>query len=265
MMRNKFSDGTVLKMDFNKAKINHNNAIFAYTALISDLVVEKIYLGFLTNLPAETIEIVDVDGIFSEQNVASLSQSKETKTLSKVNGLESKIILTQQQMIGEKAKYLPKLSLNGYLGADQFSNELQPFQSNSWFGNSFVGLALRVPITLGENKSNKISQFQSQIKSLNFQKEEELKEAEINKLTALQAISKLKEEGKAYALNVDLLKENVQLFNERFQAGQEMYENVNLEEIAYQKEVQQLNNVNSKIWQQWLVFLKNAGTLDTLK
>lgn len=265
MMRNKFSDGTVFKMDFNKAKINHNNSIFAYTALISDLVVEKIYLGFLTHLPAETIEIVDVDGIFSEQNVASLSQWKETRTLSKVNGLESKILLTQQQIIGEKAKYLPKLSFNGYLGADQFSNELQPFQSNSWFGNSFVGLALRVPITLGENKSNKISQFQSQIKSLNFQKEEEVKESEKNKQTALQAISKLKEEAKSYALNVDLLKENVQLFNERFQAGQELYENVNLEEIAYQKEVQQLNNVNSKIWQQWLVFLKNAGTLDKLK
>jgi outer membrane protein TolC len=168
-------------------------------------------------------------------------------------------------MSAEKVKYLPKLALNGYLGADQFSNDLKPFQSNTWFGNSFVGLALRLPITIGENKLNKKSQFQSQIKSLNFQKEEELKESEKNKQTALQAISTLKEEAKSYSMNVDLLKENVQLYNERLQAGQETYENVNLEEIEYQKEKQKLNNVNNKIWQQWLLVLKNAGMLDKLK
>jgi len=66
-------------------------------------------------------------------------------------------------------------------------------------------------------------------------------------------------------MNVDLLKENVQLYNERLQAGQETYENVNLEEIEYQKEKQKLNNVNNKIWQQWLLVLKNAGMLDKLK
>ncbi|MBC7525770.1 MAG: TolC family protein [Flavobacterium sp.] len=265
IIRNKFSDGNILKMDFNKAKINHNNSIFAYKELISDLIVEKIYLAFLTNLQVETIDIVDVDNIFREQNLNILTQSKETKNLSKINELDSRIILAQQQIRGEKAKYLPTLSLNGYLGADQFSNDLQPFQSNTWFGNSFVGLSLRLPVTIGENKSNKISQFQSQIKSLNFQKEEELKQSEKNKQTALQEISTLKEEAKSYSLNIDLLKENVQLYNERLQAGQETYDNVNLEEIEYQKEIQKLNNVNNKIWQQWLLFLKNAGMLDKLK
>ncbi|MBC7525065.1 MAG: TolC family protein [Flavobacterium sp.] len=265
IIRNKFSDGTILKMDFNKAKINHNNSIFAFKELISDLIIEKIYLAFLTNLQANTIDIVDVDNIFTEQNLNLLTQSSETKTVSKINELDSRILLAQQQIKGEKAKYLPKLSLNGYLGADQFSNDLQPFQSNTWFGNSFVGLALRLPITIGENKSNKISQFQSQIKSLNFQKEEELKVTEKNKQTTLQEIVSLKEEAKSYSLNIDLLKENVLLYNERLLAGQETYENVNLEEIEYQKEKQKLNNVNKKIWEQWLLFLKNAGMLDKFK
>jgi len=262
---NKFSDGNISKMDFNKAKINHNNSIFAYKELISDLIVEKIYLAFLINLQAKTIDVVDVDKIFTEQNLNALTQSNETKTLPKINELDSKILLVQQQISGEKVKYLPKLFLNGYLGADQFSNDLKPFQSNTWFGNSFLGLALRLPITIGENKLNKISQFQSQIKSLNFQKEEELKESEKNKQIALQEIGNLKEEAKSYSLNVDLLKENVQLYNERLLAGQETYENVNLEEIEYQKETQKLNNVNNKIWQQWLLVLKNAGMLDKLK
>jgi len=262
---NKFSEGNILKMDFNKAKINHNNSIFTYRELISDLIIEKIYLAFLTNLQAETLDVVDVDNIFTEQNLNILSQSNERKPLPKVNELDSRILLVQQQIRGEKVKYLPKLNLNGYLGSDQFSNSLQPFQSNTWFGNSFVGLALRLPITIGENKSNKTSQFQSQIKSLNFQKEEEIKESEKNKLTAVQEIITLKEEAKSFSLNIDLLKENVQLYNERLLAGQETVENVNLEEIEYQREIQKLNNVNNKIWQQWLLFLKNTGMLDKLK
>ena len=262
---NKFSEGNILKMDFNKAKINHNNSIFTYRELISDLIIEKIYLAFLTNLQAETLDVVDVDNIFTEQNLNILSQSNERKPLPKVNELDSRILLVQQQIRGEKVKYLPKLNLNGYLGSDQFSNSLQPFQSNTWFGNSFVGLALRLPITIGENKSNKTSQFQSQIKSLNFQKEEEIKESEKNKLTAVQEIITLKEEAKSFSLNIDLLKENVQLYNERLLAGQETVENVNLEEIEYQREIQKLNNVNNKIWQQWLLFLKNTGMLVKFK
>ncbi len=264
IVQDKFADGTSLKMDLNKAKINHNNSVFVYKELISDLIVEKIYLGFLTNLEPETIDVVDVDHTFTEENLIALAQSNEAKTLSKISELDSRISLAQQQIKGEKVKYLPRLNLNGYLGADQFSNELKLTQSNTWFGNSFLGLSLRVPITIGENRTLKQTQFQSQLNSLNFQKEEELKDAEKNKQSALQEIATLKEEAKSYSLNIELLKENVQLYNERLQAGQESYENVNLEEIAYQKEIQKLTNVNNKIWQQWLLFLKNAGMLDRL-
>ena len=264
IVRSKFLDGTSLKMDFNKAKINHNNSVFVYKELISDLIIEKIYLGFLTNLEPETVDVVDVDQTFTEENIIALAQSNEVKTLSKISELDSRISLAQQQLKGEKVKYLPKLNFNGYLGADQLSNELKPTQSNTWFGNSFLGLSLRLPITMGENRAVKLTQFQSQLNSLNFQKEEELSDSEKNKQSALQEIATLKEEALSYSVNIELLKENVQLYNDRLEAGQESYENVNLEEIAYQKEVQKLTSVNHKIWQQWLLFLKNAGMLDRL-
>lgn len=264
VVRDKFLDGTSLKMDFNKAKINHNNSVFVYKEFISDLVIDKIYLGFLTNLEPESINVVDVDRIFSEENLIGLAQSNDAKTLSKINELDSRISLVQQQIKGQKAKYLPKLNLNGYLGADQFSNKLKPIQSNTWFGNSFLGLSLRLPVTIGENKTGRMTQFESQISSLNFQKEEEIRVSDKNKQTALREIATLQEEAKSYSVNIDLLKENVALFSERLQAGQETFENVNLEEIAYQKEIQKLASVNSKIWEQWLLFLKNAGMLDQL-
>jgi outer membrane protein len=221
-------------------------------------------LSFLINLNAETFEVVDVDSIFSEQNLESISKPLTTENLSKVNEFETRISLAEQQIKSEKTKYLPKLSFNGYLGADQFADDLQPFQSNTWFGNSFVGLGLKLPVLMGENKSNKISQFQSQIKSLKFQKQEELNLTEKNRQTAIQEISILKGQQKNFSKNITLLQENITLYNERLLAGQETFTNLNLEEIDYQKETQKLNNVKNDIWQQWLLFIKNAGMLQIL-
>lgn len=264
LAKDRFAKGSILKMDLNKAKINHNNAVFAFTETISTLVTDKIYLSFLINLNAETFKVVDVDAIFTEQNLEGISKPLVTENLSKVNEFETRINLAQQQIKSEKVKYLPKISLNGYLGADQYSSTFQPFESDTWFGNSFVGLGLKLPVLMGENKSNKISQFQSQIKSLEFQKQEELNLTEKNRQSAIQEISILKDQEKNFSKNISLLKENITLYNERLQAGQETFTNLNLEEIDYQKETQRLNNVKNDIWQKWLIFLKNAGLMKML-
>jgi outer membrane protein TolC len=264
LAQDRFEKGSVLKMELNKTIINHNNAVFAYTEMISALVIDKIYLNFLTNLNEESYEIADVDSIFIEQKLNAVNQPIATEKLAKVIEFESRINLLRQQLKSEKFKYLPTLQLKGYLGADQFSNELKPFQSGTWFGNSFVGIGLKMPILLGENKSITKNQFQSQMKSLDFQKQEEQERTEKNRQTALQNISVLQEQAKNYSRNLALLKENISLYNERLQSGQETFTNVNLEEIDYQKELQKLSNVKNSIWQQWLLFIKNAGMIKNL-
>jgi len=165
------------------------------------------------------------------------------------------------QLKNEKVKYLPTLSAKGYAGADQFSNQLNPFQSNSWFGNAFVGISARLPLLIGENKKNKQGQYQAQILGLNLQKEEAIKNAAFQKQTAKQEIAKLQAEYNFHKSNVLLYKENLTIYQERLQAGQETVNTINLEEIAYLKETEQLNIVDSKVWQYWLTYLKNAGLL----
>lgn len=264
LAQNRFDKGSILKMELNKARINHNNAVFAFTETIAALVIDKIYLSFLTNIQFTTFEIADVDQVFNEQNLNFITQPVKVENIAKINAVDSKISLVQQQIKSEKVKYLPKLSFNGYLGADQFSNNLQPFESNTWFGNSFVGVGLKLPVLIGENKSNKIGQFKSQIKSLEYQKQDELNLTERNRQTAMQEIAVLQSQVKNYSKNIELLKENIVLFNERLQAGQESFNNINLEEIDYQKEIQKLNTIKKDIWQQWLLFIKNAGMLEKI-
>jgi len=257
----RFLEGKVLKTEVNKTQINHNNAVFSLQELLSSLVVEKIFLGFLINIPANEFDVADADNLFNQTNLALIDESTNVNSLALIQEYDTKVDLVKLQLKNEKVKYLPTLSAKGYAGADQFSNQLNPFQSNSWFGNAFVGLSARLPLLIGENKKNKQGQYQAQILGLNLQKEEVIKNAAFKKQTAKQEIAKLQAEYNFHKSNVMLYKENLAIYQERLQAGQETVNTINLEEIVYLKETEQLNIVDSKVWQYWLTYLKNAGLL----
>lgn len=262
--KNKLEEGSILKTDLNKAQIIHNNAVYNLQSLMAGLVVEKIYLGFLIKLPAHEFDVQDTDNLFTKDNLKWIDQPLNENALPLLQEFSTRTELVKLQMKNEKVKYLPTLSANGYLGADQLTNQLNPFKSNSWYGNSFVGISARLPLLIGENKKNKQSQYSAQIKGYDFQKEEVTKAADLKRQTAMQEIRQLKAEYDLHSSNVLLYKENLALYTERLQAGQETANIINLEEIAYQKEMEQLNIVDTKVWQHWLIYLKNAGLMGKL-
>lgn len=59
--------------------------------------------------------------------------------------LDQKITALQQASV--RRQLWPSLSFNGYLGEQYFSNSLRLGQRDQWFGNSFVNLALRWPLS----------------------------------------------------------------------------------------------------------------------
>ena len=134
----------------------------------------------------------------------------------------------------------------------------------TWFGNSFVGLSVRLPILLNENIGNKKNQLQLQSKSLSLQKEEILNEIEKDKSIALNEINKLKSEYKTTSLNANLYKESLNIIQERFKEGKATVNDVTNEELEFQKENQKLTTRKSAMWLQWLVVLKSSGQLNKL-
>lgn len=58
-----------------------------------------------------------------------------------------KLNQTGQQILLEKAGYKPSLLLNGYLGANHFSDQFDPWDGDKWFPTSYIGVSLNVPIT----------------------------------------------------------------------------------------------------------------------
>ncbi|MDP5172369.1 MAG: TolC family protein [Bacteroidia bacterium] len=55
--------------------------------------------------------------------------------------------LLRTQALNQRKLMLPTLSLDAYLGANHFSNSFEPFNGARWFGNSYAGLSLNIPIT----------------------------------------------------------------------------------------------------------------------
>jgi outer membrane protein TolC len=77
--------------------------------------------------------------------------------------IEEKINLqiSELELSRNKADRLPVLNFEGYLGANHYSYNFNPF--TSYYGNSFLGLSLRWPIYSGDEKKQVIEQSKIQV------------------------------------------------------------------------------------------------------
>lgn len=64
-----------------------------------------------------------------------------------IKSLELDQQINKLQLQGIKKQLLPTLSTNAYLGKQYFSNEFRLDRSDSWYGNSYINLALRIPLS----------------------------------------------------------------------------------------------------------------------
>src|SRR5690606_6937787 len=46
-----------------------------------------------------------------------------------------------------RQEILPKITLNAYIGGQFFDNDFHIFDNNYWYGNSYVNLTFRLPIS----------------------------------------------------------------------------------------------------------------------
>lgn len=69
------------------------------------------------------------------------------KTNYDIKTLEVDKSISELQLASVKKQLLPTMTFNGYLGEQYFSNELKLARKEEWFGNSFVNLALRIPLS----------------------------------------------------------------------------------------------------------------------
>ncbi|GAA4139983.1 hypothetical protein GCM10022216_18690 [Sphingobacterium kyonggiense] len=141
-----------------------------------------------------------------------------------------------------KLAKLPTITLNGFFGAQFFSNEFDLFERNHWYGNSFANIGVKIPISayFTNSASVKKSQLQEQLTVLKI-REQEIEEATKDKKTAAKIWS-AKQKIAGLERIVDLAEKEKNLQLEGVQIGRTIpteYYRANHSWIAAKKELWQ--------------------------
>lgn len=262
ILKAKFSEGKVLKTELNNALVNHNANLVNHKKSLASVVSEKIYLHYLTNVSLERM----LDESFSLISPSLYTDFIDTKTiqfdsLPEMQRLKSKELLINQQIKTERTKYAPTVGFQGFLGANQFSQTFDPFLANSWFGNSYVGLSIKLPIFSPDKSINGEKQLQAQLQINKNQKEELVQLRNKDILEKNIEIEKLQTEINIIENSLVLQTENVKLYQQRLQSGQYTAIELNTQEAELQKLTFQLKQLREQLNLALLERLYIAGRL----
>ena len=265
LLQNKFEQKRLLKSELNKARINHNNAIQQYRNALSQSIEDKVYLLFL--IGRNDIDHTDINTdttFFKNEQLTGMNLEPNVSNIPELQQLQLKGDLIDVQTKTEKAKYLPTVGVKGFLGANQYTNNFDPFAANTWFGQSYVGIDLKYPLLFGEDKHRRLQQLQLQSTQYYEQKDDKaaqyFKDGLIAKLRMERVLSELKVQEE----NILLSDETISIFQARVSEGQESSSNLNIEEADLQKLNANYQSNRRQYWLYFLDYLKASGKLEIL-
>ncbi|MDZ4795695.1 MAG: TolC family protein [Bacteroidota bacterium] len=260
-----YTAGRLLKSELNNANINHNNTKQQLTDAIIQLVENKIYLMYVTGTLASEANDFNIDTTFFKNNILLLIDtniSVDSIPVFQQLNFQKQLSLLQQQT--EKSKYLPVVSLKSFLGANQFTNDFNPVKSNSWFGYSYIGLNVKVPILLADDKKNKIKQLQLQSQQYSLRLDEKSAQFNQEAATAKLELTRIKLQLKTQEENIILYEEILKILQDRFKEGQITSNELNSQEKGLQKLLTDYQNTKVEGWLFGLSYLNSTGQLSKL-
>lgn len=265
LLKNKFDEMRLLKSELNKAKVNHNNTVQLLADGIALLVEGKVYLLFLMGTKEIEKWDFEIDTTFSiKYSFENVNSKVIVEQLPDLQQFQLKTELTNFQTKSERTKRLPTIGLKGYLGANQFANTFNPTATNSWFGLSYFGLDIKLPILFGENPHSKIQQFKLQSNQYKLQQEDKTRQYAKDIFTIEIKIKNLQSQIKSQEENITLSRESIDIFQSRVKEGQESASNLNLEEANIQLLSSNYESNKKQLWVFWLDYLKASGQLSIL-
>ncbi|WP_295664324.1 TolC family protein [uncultured Mucilaginibacter sp.] len=265
LQKNKFLAKRLLKSDLNTALINHHNTLQKLADAVSQLVENKVYLLFLIGQDDVAHADIAIDmSLFKNNNAERLALVPMNDSIPELQQLALQSKLAALQAETEKAKYLPTISMKGFLGANQYTNQFSPIAANSWFGLSYVGLDVKLPLLIGEDKQNKLQQLKLQSYQYNDQRDDKYAGYVKDAVTAKIKTDRLLAQLKTLNENISLSKETIQIMQDRFDEGQETASTLNTEEVSLESILANYALGEKQLWIFQLDYLKATGRLNKL-
>src|SRR5690606_33821099 len=159
-----------------------------------------------------------------------------------IKSLELDREIAQLQLKRIDRERLPTLSLNGYLGEQYYSNEFRLDRGEESVGNSFVNLALRIPISAYFKGKSSIQQTRLNTQLFDLQIVEE---QELENISNSQQIVKII----AAKQNLQSLEHIDKLAKEHVQAQRQAYEEGRLLLNDYNRSILLYHQASRDVWQ----------------
>ncbi|MCO5248737.1 MAG: TolC family protein [Chitinophagales bacterium] len=224
MLFGQYEAGRLKVNELNNILLEKNEAISSFLA------AQKIYKNAVFQLLTDMgFDLDKKNKIALSDNLTQLLSTFQDTHLEGSESLSLKKlgqekVLTELQLKNTKLGYLPVVSLNGFWGTNYFNNQFNIFDTPYWYGNTYVGLNVSLPITRGldrlkkvESLDLKIRQNQIDYKIQELQQKRDLKQLE-NELNYRKADLKLKE------TNKQLSRENFETDTELLNNGRMLVE-----------------------------------------
>jgi len=236
-VRARVEEGLEIRSELNEARVNHNRLRAAFLDLLAEERQEKIRLAWLSGIPVSEMEEAVFD--FRPLDGDSLERLAGRFTPDSSPAFQS--YDWQEKWLGQqiqttRRKRMPVLGLQGFLGANQFANAFAPFQANTWYGSSYMGIHLSFPLLPGEDLKNGIRQLQLAQDQVRSTREEARDRQAKDDHIASDELRRLREQEAIIRSNLELLDENVQLIGERYVRGQVTAQRLMETEIEWQRE-----------------------------
>jgi len=213
------------------------NLLLMMGAEISETTLNNLYL-------AEDISTLYKKMISTTEN--SNDQALSFSGLNNLRGQEM-VSLAANRVKFTSWKFAPTLSLTGFYGAGYYNNKLNLSNTDRWFGNSYVVLSLKVPLSRLLNTSKELSQIriQEQIERENLRDQHNQHNKE-----QIDETSRFKTFRKEYELkteNLTLAKQNLVVAQAQFVKGYILESDLAAEQMkvstAFQEYLQAVYNV----------------------
>ena len=210
-----YRKGQISKMSLNESEMNANTASSNASQAETSLYESKVSLLELMAMPADngaasqiTIDedledLMDAcEGLLSTDFLTA--DAKNSISLRKSGLALEKAGLQKAQ---SKMKYAPTVSLTGYYGYNYFNNDLKFWNKERWFGNSYVGLSVKVPVMQSFRAAKEVRRFalQEMIEKENLRSLENELNAKRSKLSArlAGALNQYEMKRRSYELSVE--------------------------------------------------------------
>jgi outer membrane protein TolC len=224
-----------------------------------------VYLLFLTGeTDIENSDFVIDTGFIKQFQLSASGLLPVFDAIPELQQMELQSQLTGTQIRSEQAKHLPTLSMKGFIGANQYTNNFNPTESNTWFGLGYIGIDLKYPIFFGENVQKNIQVLRLQTTQYKQQKEDKSAFYSKDAYTSKLKMDRVREQLKTQEENLALSTESIDITQARVAEGQESAATLNLDEASLQslKAVYEMNK--KQLWDYWLLYLKATGQLNIL-